>query len=380
MTGHTPTSTGVRALKVLAHQAALEPYGGVEVCTFEDSLALARRGHHVDVAFGADGSLRTPYEAGGVGLGGPFRFDFSPARALTDVRRHVPAARWARSRRPDVLWLNRAEHIVWGQVVARAARCPIVCHLHGPPVYRRQRLVTAGVAHLVAVSDFVRRAYVDLGVPEDRISVLHNALDPARHPVGGLAERAAARRALDLPADPPIVLGYGQMTEAKGALVLVEAWRRLAAARPDALLVLVDSHPHPDPAFTRALETVPQASYRLFGLATDVVPFLHAADVVAFPSLLPEAFGRVVVEGLGTGRPVVASRVGAVPEILTGDLARFLVEPGAVTELALALGRLLDWRRDEPGLADACAAHVATRFAMEPRISRLEGILAEVAG
>jgi glycosyltransferase involved in cell wall biosynthesis len=375
--GAPRTASGVRSVHVLAHQTALEPFGGVEVCTLQDSLALAGRGHRIDLAYGADGSLRDRYEAAGVGLAGPFRFDFAPGSAAQDLRAHLPAARWARALRPDVLWLNRAEHLVWGRLVARAAGCPIVCHLHGPPVYRRLRLLTTGVAHLLAVSEFVRKAYVAQGVPEHRISVLHNAADPEVYPVGGLSERATARRALGVPEEVPVVLSYGQMSREKGAFTLLEAWAAVVARRPDAVLLLVDSHPEPDPAFARALEALPRSAYRLFDRATDVLPYLHAADVVAFPSLLPEAFGRVVVEGLGTGRPVVASRVGAVPEILTGDLRRFLVTPGSAAELAAALGGLLDWRTDEPGLGAVCAAHVAARFAMEPRLARLEQVLVD---
>ena len=105
------------------------------------------------------------------------------------------------------------------------------------------------------------------------------------------------------------------------------------------------------------------------------MPFLHACDVVAFPSLLPEAFGRVAVEGMATGRPVVASRVGAVPEILSGPMGRFLVEPGFVEELATRLAGLLDWRRDEPGLGDDCAEWVVRRFPFEAHVDGLERIL-----
>jgi glycosyltransferase involved in cell wall biosynthesis len=57
-----------------------------------------------------------------------------------------------------------------------------------------------------------------------------------------------------------------------------------------------------------------------------VIPFLHAADLIVAPSMLDEGFGRVVIEAMSTSRPVVASRVGAVPEILSGEMSRFLVD------------------------------------------------------
>jgi glycosyltransferase involved in cell wall biosynthesis len=363
-------------LRILTNAASLEPLGGVEMCTLQDTLALAERGHHVDLLHGADGSLRPTYESAGVGLAGPFPFAFSPRRALRDLAGYLPAARWARRQRPDVLWLNRAEHLVWGQTVARAAGCALVCHLHGPPVYQRVRAVGLGVAHYVAVSEFVRQAYLDRGVPAHRISLLYNAISTAQYPEGGLVERKQARMRLGLPDDAPLVLCYGQMTPEKGVGLLLEAWRVLSAQRKDAVLVLLDSSSTgPNTWLERELARLDPATYRAFPITRDVVPFLHACDVVAFPSLLPEAFGRVAVEGMATGRPVVASRVGAVPEILSGPMARFLVEPGSVEELATRLTGLLDWRRDEPGLGDECAEWVARRFPFEAHVDGLERIL-----
>ena len=142
------------------------------------------------------------------------------------------------------------------------------------------------------------------------------------------------------------------------------------------MLVLLDSSSTgPNAWLERELTRLDPATYRCFPITRDVVPFLHACDVVAFPSLLPEAFGRVAVEGMATGRPVMASRVGAVPEILSGPMSRFLVEPGSVEELATRLAGLLDWRRDEPGLGDECADWVTRRFPFEAHVDGLEGIL-----
>jgi glycosyltransferase involved in cell wall biosynthesis len=182
-----------------------------------------------------------------------------------------------------------------------------------------------------------------------------------------MPERAAARAALGLAPDVPIVLCYGQMSAPKGLLTLLEAWPQVGG---DALLVLLDSAALPDPAVEAVLLEVPRV--RRFPMASDVVPFLHAADVVVFPTHLPEAFGRVVLEGMATGRPVVASRVGAVPELLE---ERFLVEPRSSPELAARIGELLHWRAREPGLGEAGAAWVARRFPFAEHVERLEGVL-----
>jgi glycosyltransferase involved in cell wall biosynthesis len=95
---------------------------------------------------------------------------------------------------------------------------------------------------------------------------------------------------------------------------------------------------------------------------------------VVVPSIWREAFGRVVVEGLATGSPVVASRGGGIPEIMEGDLAWLMFEMGSEVELAERLASLMSWRRDRPGLSQQCMAR-AERFSIERMVDGVERIL-----
>jgi len=365
-------------MRILTHSMALEPLGGIEISTLQDSIALAERGHRLDVMYGWDGPLRPQYEDAGIGLHGPFEFSFDPRHTVKHLAGYLPSARRARRLQADVLWLNRVEFLVWGQAVSRWSGIPLVCQLHNRPAYNRMGLMGTGVAHFVAVSEFMRHAYIEKGVPPERISLLYNAIPREGYPVGGRDEQAAARKSLGLPPDVPIVLCYGQMSEEKGVAVLLEAWRGVTSRTPDALLVLIDAtsaFKTVDTAVQRGLDALDPNHYRVFPVTSDVIPFLHASDVVAFPTLLPEAFGRVVIEGMATGRPVVASRVGAVPEILDGPMARFLVEPGSSAQLAERLSSVLHWRQCEPALGEACAEWVARRFPFDAHVDGLEAVL-----
>ena len=363
-------------LRILTQSLYLDPRGGVELSTLQDCLALVERGHSIDVMFGTDGSLRTVYEAGGIGVNGPYRFDFSLRGAAVDGLRMIGPARWARRRRPDVLWLSRFEHIIWAQAVSRSAGCPLVCHLHGPPMFNRVRELGRGVSRFLAVSEYIRDLWVGRGLDPHRVDLLYNALPRESYPAGGVVEQHNARVALDLPRDVPIVLCYGQMVEQKGITTLLQALRQLDASLGPPLLLLIDSQPgEPDRAVEKELRLMKPGSYRRYPMTSDVVTFLHACDVVAFPSWLPEAFGRVVVEGMATGRPVVASRVGAVPEILSGEMSRFLVEPRSSTELAHRLASVLRWRDTEPRLGLECSDWIARRFRFGDHVDQLEGVL-----
>lgn len=375
-------------LRVLTQLLTTAPAGGIELCTRQDARALVQRGHHVDIAYGPDIAYgidkhgSDDLEAGGIGMFGPFPFAFAPRSAPRDIARFIPAARWARGRHAGVLWLNRFEHIVWAQVVSGAARIPVVCQLHNAPTPGYSRWVSQlgqGVAHFIAVSEFMRRTWIDSGLAPDRISVVHNAVPAAEYRFAGSAERLSASARLGLPGGA-VVLYYGRILPDKGIGVLLDAWRRLDLSHRPATLVLVGSpEPTADAEIAEQVKQVNPATLRWFPMQASVVPFLHAADVVIFPSLLPEAFGRVVIEAMSAGRPVIASRVGAVPEILDGPMARFLVPPGDAGELAAAMDSLLDWRTTEPGLAQLCADWVAVHFPYDAHVDQLERLLLRYA-
>jgi glycosyltransferase involved in cell wall biosynthesis len=114
-------------------------------------------------------------------------------------------------------------------------------------------------------------------------------------------------------------------------------------------------------------------------MRTDVVTPLHAADLVVVPSQGEEAFGRTVIEALSTGRPVVASEVGGIPEILTGELASFQVPPSDAGAIAAKVRELLDWRTREPELADACRAHIIGNFSKRAMVDAVEESLVDAA-
>jgi glycosyltransferase involved in cell wall biosynthesis len=116
----------------------------------------------------------------------------------------------------------------------------------------------------------------------------------------------------------------------------------------------------------------------MMGNQFDVVTPRHAADVCVVPSRFLEPFGRTVIEGLATGRPVVASRIGGIPEILFGDLEHLLVTPEDVDELAERLRSLMTWHDDDPGLADRCIERVRTTFQLDQAVDRIEDVLQSV--
>lgn len=383
MTRPTP-----RPLRVVVATNGLAITGGVERCVVEDVGELVAAGHDVEVwhRAGPDGDPdegRAVFDRLGVRLRHARDYRFGIRTAPTDVFRFVREGLRLRRSRPDVLWLNRPEFLPWGRVVSFVSGVPLAVHLHHAPNYRRLGPFAGGRTRYLAVSAAMARAWTAVGAPPDRVDVVPNGVDTAAFPAATPASTRRARAALGLDQDRPVVLYYGRLTRSKGVLALLEAWGRVhASARvlvgpgtppaPAPVLVLAGAlYPQDAPAVHRAIAALPEGSVVVVPERDDVVSLLHAADVVVAPSIEPEGFGRVVVEAMSTGRPVVAAASGGTAEILSGEWTRFTVDPTETAALADKVLEALHAAGTEPGLADRCRAWVRDRYGRERHVAAL---------
>jgi len=352
------------------------PATGAAVAAFQMARELAGRGYDLDLLYMQDGAYlrawqqlcRTVTQVAKLDVYG-LRHD-GPT-----LHRLVPAVRAGRRAQPDLVWDNR----YWSLPVSRAVagrRLPVVCHSHGfvDPPAKTDRLLTRLADLFVAVSDYNRDCLVERGADVTRVRVVYKGIDPASYPAGGDVESARARAALGLPADAFVVLYFGRLHPSKGIEVLADAVGQLPG---DVELVMAGPHERED--YVAELRRRARGRAHVLGLRTDVVTPLHAADVVVVPTIGMEAFGRTIIEGMATGRPVLGSQVGGIPEILTGRFARFLFPRGDVAALAAKLAEMRSWRADEPELALACTRHVQENFTMTQTIDGLEEVLREAA-
>jgi glycosyltransferase involved in cell wall biosynthesis len=364
-------------VRILANTADLSPNTGIAVQTLQVTEELARRGHQVDLVYLQDGDYRERYSSFCQSIQQVPALDLGLRHALRDAPRLVPGVRAGLRTRPDVVYLNRFRPLPWALATGTLARAPVVCHLHGliglekPAVNRALSRLTA---RFICVSRFVRDRFVELGGDPARTVVVHNGIDVADYPAGDIGRRAAARAELGLSPDPFIVMFFGRVVPEKGLHVLVEAMTRMGAGPPSVELLVVGPQPDADYA-GQTFGAAGGLTVHQLAMRSDVVTPLHAADVVVVPSVWEEPFGRTVIEAMSTGRPVVASAVGGIPEVLSGDFARFLTPPGDVGALAATLGAVRDWREREPALAAACTAHVAAGFSMRTMVDAVEGQL-----
>ena len=213
---------------------------------------------------------------------------------------------------------------------------------------RLTRPVVRAARRLLVVSeDLGRVAAEQYGADPERIRAIPNGCDAALFRPG---DRQAARAALGLAQDAEVVLYVGRLVPEKGLRELVHATRRLLATRPRARVVLVGDGPlYAELAATLAAE--PALPLQLAGsqAPAEVARWMVASDLVTLPSY-SEGHPNVLVEALACGRPVVATPVGGIPEVV--DAASGLLVPARDADaLADALAEALEQDWDEAALA-----------------------------
>lgn len=212
------------------------------------------------------------------------------------------------------------------------------------------RTVLRGVDFLVAVSDDLRKQAVVMGAPPEKTRAILNGCDLS---IFHAKDRAEARQRLNLDVASEAVVYIGRMDAKKGLRELVEAAAKLHQQRPNMHVYMVGEGP--DRSLIEAAVRANNATSYIHLMPAcsfdEVAIWMAAADVVTLPSYM-EGCPNVVLEALACGRPVVATRVGGIPEIMSDECGR-LVPPRDASALAGALASVLDATWD----ATAISAH-----------------------
>jgi glycosyltransferase involved in cell wall biosynthesis len=204
------------------------------------------------------------------------------------------------------------------------------------------------VNRFLAVSDFVRRKHIEAGFDADRLTVIPQFAWPTTRREG--------------PGE--YFLYLGRLAQNKGAATLMEAWSK----RLGRLLVVGDG---PQMAELRSVAP-PAVEFRGLVPGEAVPGLLRGARALLLPSLVYDAAPRGVAEAYAAGVPVLASRIGGLPEVVREGESGMLLPPGATDEWAAAVARLTD--DDEATRLGAGALRLwSERHRPQQRLASLEG-------
>lgn len=291
------------------------------------------------------------------------------ARRTFDLEWIMHLARTARSHQVDLVHAHEFTMNTVGTLVATWGGFPIVTTVHGKNYYwqrARRRLAYRWVSrrsHMVAVSEDVRRFLIEqVGVAAHRVTRIYNGIDvdafEPRDP-----RREVARRALGIDPEAPVVACVGNLYPVKGHIHLVRAVALLRSRIPQIQLLVAGRGDLLEPLSNECGALGVDAHVRFLGFQEDVRHLLAAADVFTLPSL-SEGLPLSALEAMAMERPVVATRVGGIPEVVEDGVSGFLVPPEDPDSLAGALADLLQDADRRRAMGRAGRARVEGEFSV----------------
>lgn len=219
---------------------------------------------------------------------------------------------------------------------------------------------TRTVSHYFTCTEFARRKFIEGGFPADRLTVKPNFVDPDPGPRQGAGEYA---------------IFVGRLVPEKGIATLLSAWSRLRGGQR---LKIVGDGPMADEvrAAAAADDSIEWMGRRSLD---EVLVLVGDAACLVMPSIWYETFGRTIIEAFARGTPVIASRLGAMAELVRDGETGLLAEPGNAIDLAATIDRFFEQRAAWPSMRVAARQQFEAKYTAESNYPQLMAIYERAA-
>jgi len=304
-----------------------------------------------------------------------------PMRARSDTTAVNSVRKLLRKYDPDIMHAQGQRAGLIGRLAARGLPIKVVYTEHtrtpqfrlGNPVLewahiRAMRVLDKTTDISIAVSQAVADFLIRLKITKpDKVRVIYNGINPKPHPdIDAATLKLISQH--NLKKRDFIIGTVGSLNIQKDTITLVTAVAKILRKRPEAKLVLVGSGPL-RPRLDRLVKKLGITEQVIFaGMLTDVSGILQVMSMFVLPSK-SEAFGISILEAMRAGVPVIATRVGGIPEVITNNKSGLLVEPGDPKQLASTIMRLMNdtqlQRKLVAGGREVVSKFSATRMASE---------------
>ncbi|MFA6142157.1 MAG: glycosyltransferase family 4 protein [Candidatus Omnitrophota bacterium] len=243
----------------------------------------------------------------------------------------------------DMVYSNTSA-VLSGAIYTRLFRKKHIWHVHEitvtPALFRwlMPRLINTFSDACIAVSNAVKSYLVSSGIGKTNITVVYNGTD-------GL--RKAASRVDSKPYEGKKVVGMvGRLNRWKGQEVFVGAASKVIESGLDVQFLIAGScfknEEIYDDRLKKLISTLKlEGKVRIVGFVDDIAGFYEDIDILVVPSILPEPFGLVAIEAMSCKKPIIASNIGALPEIVVDGKTGVLFEPGDAEQLKNAIIQLI---------------------------------------
>ena len=291
-------------------------------------------------------------------------------------------AGWLRHNEIDLVHAHMFRAEVIGTRAAVAAGTPVImATVHSSRVRSADDIallasLTPHMDRLVVPSTSIEHKVRSEGRDGARFAAIPNGVDLSRFSTPLPVCRM--RDEFDIPREAPLIGVVARLEPEKGHRYLIEAMPAILALAPDAWLAIIGEGSLADALRAESASLGRAVAERVVftGRRDDVSALTADLTVAVLPSLR-EAQGISILEAMARRRPVVASAVGGIPEVITHGVDGLLVPPGDPAALATAIARLLADPRLRQRIGEAGYRTVAERFSIDAQVRRIEAVYDE---
>ncbi|MBD1935710.1 MULTISPECIES: glycosyltransferase family 4 protein [Cyanophyceae] len=354
--------------------------GGQELNLLEICRGLSKRGHTITLLYLKEGDLLKHYEEFCSQLVNvktfmldrhniSYTFNF-----LADIFRVAVT-------KNSVVYSNRYQDIFFGFVLSLLNNIPQVCYLQLPPpggFGRPHTMALKRVKKFIAVSNKTKLDWINSGFKDERIDVVYNGADSAVFKPS--KDFSLTRKEWNIPEGTRVISYVGRLDKEKGLETLLKAFAAIVKSGANAKLLIAGKPVSQGEEYKKSLEKLVsdlgiEKYVSFLGHVNNTTSVYQVSDITVLPSLWSEPFGRTVVESMTCGTPVVASRTGGIPEILTKEFQSGLFEAGDERNLADTLNRIINWRDKDRQLGERCREYVLSKFTLDKLVEGIEQVL-----
>jgi len=376
-------------IKEFLHIIALENEpssfrGGQELSLLNVCQGLYKRGHTISLLYLKEGNLLEQYQEFCKEV---FKID----GYMLDRKRMLKIFKfWGDiSKIPveenSIVYSNRYHDLFFGYMLSFCKKASLVCHLRLPPPKtfgRPHTIGLKGTKQFITTSMQTKLDWIESGIKEEKIDVVHNAIDPKIFKPSINFEQT--RKEWNIQKSIKVISYVGRLDQEKGLETLIRAFALLVRNCPNVRLLIAGKPLSTQEKYGKLLQDLScslgiEKQVDFLGHITNTTSLYQVSDVTVLPSLWSEPFGKAIIESMACSTPVVASRTGGIPEILTGEFQNWLFEPGNEQDLLDKLTGIINWRETAPQLGERCREHVLDKFCPEKMVDSIEKVLLRVA-
>jgi glycosyltransferase involved in cell wall biosynthesis len=288
----------------------------------------------------------------------------------------------------DVLYANSQKSFIVAAIASFITGVPLIWNLHD--ILSTEHFSAAKIRIVIALanrcaslvvvnSEASRAAFVEAGGMADITRIAYNGIDPDRFNRVSSSDVKKVRENLGVDKSTPLIGVFSRLAPWKGQHVLLNALAKIPAAHG---VIVGEALFQEEQVYAQYLRSEADRlnvneRVHFLGFREDIPCLMRTVDVVAHTSISAEPFGRVIVEGLLAGRPVIATNAGGAVEIIEDGSHGLLVPPGDADALALAIRQILDSPDQAEHWARSGRAHARSTFTVEAMIAQVMSAIGE---